>query len=372
MKLLFIFFEGLPSTVIESQVFLHCKELKKIDINCEIWTFAWNKELYKDSLKKLDRAKEISGCEVKVLKGIRPAYPFSEVINSFILKYSLKKFNYSYDLIHARTDYSAAVVSYVTKNFIWDCRGDVEAEFEAKFNSKNKILIAYKKYKILKNIERAKKAKKAIFVSNYLKNKLGFDKESFVIGCLSSSDLFYFDENLRKETRKELGIKSDEKVFIYSGSINYYQMFDKVVELLNKFLEFKMIILTPDIQKAKQYLSNIDKSRYFLLQAKFEDVNKYLNAADIGVLYREKHPLNMAASPTKFSEYAMSGLKVIFSDGIGDLKYLSNYIGNRIYENDVVNYRFDKNERIKLALKANEILDKKSVLDIYRKIYLEG
>ena len=338
MKLLFVFFEGLPSTVIESQVLLHCKELKKINVECEIWSFAWNQKLYKDSLEKLKKAKDISGCEVKVLKAIRPIYPFSEVMNALILKYNLKKFNCNFDLVHARTDYSAAVVSYITDNFIWDCRGDVEAEFEANYNNTVNFLAIYKKYKILTNTNRAKKAKKAIFVSNYLKNKFNFQRESFVIGCLANSDFFYFDKNLRDITRKKLGIKNEEKVFIYSGSINYYQMFDETILLLKKFLDFKMIILTPNIQKAKQYLSGIDKNRYFLLQANFEDVNKFLNAADIGVIYRKQHPLNMAASPTKFAEYAMSGLSILFSDGIGDLTKYSSYIGNKILEQDIKNY----------------------------------
>lgn len=370
MNLLFIFFEGLPSTVIESQVLLHCKELKKIGVNCEIWTFAINNEMYQNSLKRLNDAKWISTCEVKLLRGIRPAYPFSEIVNAFILKFYLKKFNCKFSLIHARTDYSAAVVSYVTKNFIWDCRGDVKAEFETNYKKDN-ILSLYKKYKIEKNIKRAKKAKKAIFVSNYLKNKFNFQKESYVIGCLANSDFFYFDEELRNKTREKLGIKKDEKIFIYSGSINYYQMFNKVVDVLNKFLDFKLIILTPDIEKAKKYLLNFDESRYFLLQVKFEEVNQYLNAADIGIIYREQNPLNMAASPTKFAEYAMSGLKILCSEGIGDLDILTAKIGNKIDENEISKYRYNKNERLKLAMKSKELLDKKNLLNVYKHIYLK-
>ena len=43
----------------------------------------------------------------------------------------------------------------------------------------------------------------------------------------------------------------------------------------------------------------------------FQDVPKYLSAADIGILWRDRTFINYSASPSKLSEFAASGLFII-------------------------------------------------------------
>jgi hypothetical protein len=54
-----------------------------------------------------------------------------------------------------------------------------------------------------------------------------------------------------------------------------------------------------------------------------DEVASYLTAADVGLLLREKSPVNEVASPVKFGEYLASGTPVIMSDGIGDYSALT-------------------------------------------------
>jgi hypothetical protein len=58
--------------------------------------------------------------------------------------------------------------------------------------------------------------------------------------------------------------------------------------------------------------------RYTVVRAAHHEINAYLNAADVGLLIREPHLLNAVACPTKFGEYAVTGLPVILTAQIGD------------------------------------------------------
>jgi hypothetical protein len=370
-KNIFLFFEGLASNVIDSQVLIHCKNMKKIGVEFEIWAFACNEKLYEDSLKKIAYAEDLSSCKVRVFRGVRPAYPFSENINAHIVEKYIKKYNTTYQYIHARTDYSACVASLVGSDFIWDCRGDTKAEFETEYkNSTNILAKMYKRGKISKSIHYAKKAKKAIFVSNYLKQKHSFQNESYIIGCAADERLFFYDQQLRNTMRKKLGFKNEDKILIYAGGMAHYQMFAQCVELFETLDEkWVFLVLTPSTNEAKKHLEDMKKDRYLLVSASIDEVNGYLNAADVGIMLRESNDLNKAASPTKYAEYSMSGLQIIFSDGIGDLEVLSQTIGNKVDKEALKYFRYNHESRIDLALKSKELLAKSIFMELYKKLY---
>jgi hypothetical protein len=373
-KALFVFFEGLAETVVDSQVLIHCRLMKEIGIEFEIWAFACNEDLYQKSLKRLAQAKQLSGCEVKVFKGLRPAYPFSEVINSHRLKQNIKKYQPSFDIIHSRTDYSTAVVCKAIKNkpIIYDCRGDSIAEFI--YSTKGNFFS--KKYRIAKykaNIKIAKSlSNRAIFVSNFLKNKIKYDKKNEVIGCVADSKLFYFDEKIREKIREDLGFTKHHKVLIYSGGMNQYQCFNECVvyfkSLFKQDENWHFLVLTTALDEAKKVIS--DTKNVILKKVPFTQVNQYLNAADVGMILREQNDLNRAASPTKFAEYALTGLSVCFSKEIGDLGNYAKKIGiNNILDNKNLSDVHNVETRKERATKAKAIVSKKSVMQQYQEIY---
>jgi len=371
-KNLFLFFEGLATNVIDSQVLTHCKNMKKIGVEFEIWAFACNDELYKNSLERIEYAQELSECEVKVFKGIRPAYPFSERLNTSIVKNNIKKYNIQFDLIHARTDYSAHVASQVTDDFIWDCRGDALAEFNGQYRDSYNILFkTYKRWKIFNNIRRAMLSKKALFVSHFLHEKYQYKRESYVVGCAADSNMFFYDTKLRTNTRKVLNILDGEKVLIYSGGMAHYQLFPQIVELFSRLgNDWKFIVLTTSLDMAHNSLSDIPKDRYILKSVKLDEVNDYLNAADVGVILREQDDLNRAASPTKYAEYCMSGLSIIYSSGIGDLDTYNKKLNNEVEENDLDCFQHDEILRGNISSNATNLLSKDSILDSYKRLYL--
>ena len=361
-KGLFLSFEGLALNVIDSQVLRHCNEVKKIGLDFEIIIFTTNKVIYDLSLSRLKEAKKIANCNIRLFKAFKPAYPFSVFLNSYLLRKYIKKFNINFDFIHARTDYSASVASKIDKNFIWDCRGDGLSEY----TNKKHILSFYNKCKIKSYIKDAKKANKAIFVSNFLKNKMNFAKESYVLPCFADSKLFYFDKYLRENTRKNLGIL-DKKVLIYSGSMLTYQCFESCIGFFKTLsADWIFLVLSPNLNEARKHLKTLKDNRYILKNVSFFEVNAYLNVADLGIILRENSDINKSASPTKYAEYCLSGLGIIYSDNIGDLDIYNKTIKNRILMDKIK--IFDNEERKEIANRS-KILDKRNIIDIYKKIY---
>lgn len=144
-------------------------------------------------------------------------------------------------------------------------------------------------------------------------------------GC--DSKIFYYNKEKRDKMRKELGLKSNF-VLIYIGNVYYswqnISLTLKYYKIISKIKrKTKLIILTRFIDKPiiLNFLDkyDIDISEIVL---KYSIPNKlvpdYLNAADLGIILREDHPMNHVASPGKFGEYACCGLPILTGKGIAD------------------------------------------------------
>ena len=101
-------------------------------VTFELLTFACTQRIWEESLANLDRAREVAGCEISLLRGWRPSLPGSLRLNGARLCAALAARPHSFDFIHARTDYSAAVAGTLPGRqrppVLWDCRGDSRAE----------------------------------------------------------------------------------------------------------------------------------------------------------------------------------------------------------------------------------------------------
>lgn len=142
-------------------------------------------------------------------------------------------------------------------------------------------------------------------------------------GC-ADSKAFYFDSQLRNRLRKKLGIER-KFVFIYSGGLQQaWQIPDFIFrffkEISQVFPEALLLCLTPHQDSVrtfkKQYLLQDDQVLSFYVR--YDELNAYLCASDMGLLFRDNSLTNQVASPTKFAEYIMSGLPVIISRYVGD------------------------------------------------------
>lgn len=136
---------------------------------------------------------------------------------------------------------------------------------------------------------------------------------------------FYFSEQLRQAVRHELGV-SEKFVVAYSGGL---EMPWHVPDLLFRFFaeisllieDAFLLILSGDSKIALDYAAKygLDNDSVIILSADNRQVHRYLNASDIGTLFRTDDIMNRVASPTKFAEYIMCGLPVAISPSVGDL-----------------------------------------------------
>jgi glycosyltransferase involved in cell wall biosynthesis len=127
----------------------------------------------------------------------------------------------------------------------------------------------------------------------------------------------------RSAIRRRLGMEG-RFVVAFCGSSHLWQL---PRESGAMFLAIKALdpsahylVLTPGAARMRDLLARlgIPPGDLTVLSAAHDDVPGYLEAADLGLLLRERSLVNQVASPVKFAEYMASGVPVVISDGIGD------------------------------------------------------
>ncbi len=355
-KVLYVLTENLSLGVIKSQVLAHIKMIEKKKIaKFEILLCYWSQS----ELLKTKAEIENKYLKIHFLKIFRPIF-FLDSLNAYLLKHKIKKIG-SFTYIHARTDYCVKILKMIEKKtkVVWDCRGDSTAELY--HNPRERFIILRRMILEKRFYDAGKIATKIIFVSMYLKDKFkrlnkNFPKKNiFLIPSLASSDLFFYNKNIRQRMRKLLKIKNNTRVFIYVGGMQNYQKFPQTLNFFNDLKKYDkniiLLVLTNNTNEAMNYIK--DNDSIILKNVKFEDVNNYLNASDFGLLIREDNHANNAGSPTKFAEYAMTGLQIISSPSVSDYFNLNSKIKN-IYD-----YK-------KFILKRNLVYDRDKVANFYK------
>jgi hypothetical protein len=73
----FFLYEGLPPTIIESQVLAHVRSMGDVGIHVEVWTFAVTRNAYAEGLAALTRLQtSFPTVKISLFRGFRPALPF--------------------------------------------------------------------------------------------------------------------------------------------------------------------------------------------------------------------------------------------------------------------------------------------------------
>jgi glycosyltransferase involved in cell wall biosynthesis len=147
-----------------------------------------------------------------------------------------------------------------------------------------------------------------------------------VIPTLASRKEFSFDPDRRERTRLDLGLQ-DRFVVVYSGNLRgRWQVPEKLVEAFAAIRRVRpkafFLVLAPEADH--RFLEPLlaragvspDEAR--MLSCPHEQVVDHLCAGDVGLLLRERHPMNEVAAPGKFAEYVLSGLPIVMTEGIGD------------------------------------------------------
>lgn len=391
IKGLILTYEGL-SQIIESQLIEHSQYFNKIGKNNEVWVLCGNDEIYNQSIKQLAILENKYGVKIFLFKTFSHNIPFSQLLNAIILLRSLHKRRLNIDWVHARTEYTA-VVAILLKIFngfkiVYDVRGDTYSEIidnsmRAKFLKK--VLLNIKAYLFeFYNSIALRFSDNILFVSSELSNKYSGkikEKKVSIIPCLANPNLFYFDHNLRREKKENLGYFEEDVIIGYLGSATPYQCVEETMEcILSAVLaneKIKVLIITREDDIFKKYIPSELLFKFKIISSLHQEVNGYLNAMDYAFLIRKKNSLNYVSSPIKYAEYSMTGIKVITTNAIDQVVESNFILNNSIFINmdkmqmikQLVMSPAPISERINISKKAKLIYSRESYLSNFNELY---
>ncbi len=158
---------------------------------------------------------------------------------------------------------------------------------------------------------------------DYLAQKYPLPPVRKVIPTCANVALFSSGAKYRDEMRKALGLNGRFTV-VYSGSLASWHLPDRIAGV---FMDVKKVrpdsvflVVTKDTTTAEKALKNagLGEKDFIIRSSQYTEVPKYLSAADLALLVRDRSIVNAVACPTKFAEYLSAGLAVAVSSGIGD------------------------------------------------------
>lgn len=185
-------------------------------------------------------------------------------------------------------------------------------------------------YKFLKNEELKMllnadavltRSKKAINI--HLSTIGGKNLEKF-FKVVNGRNPYFFkpSEIARSKIRKELNATETTKIFVYSGSLGPQYGWDEMIAIFKAYYEKNddtlFLILTNNLKYAQKRIPLAIKDNIVVQSVPFEQVPKYLSAADIAFALREPKYSMRGVAPIKLGEYLLMGLPTIASKGIGD------------------------------------------------------
>lgn len=290
----------------------------------------------------------------KIFFPIIPSYPFITNINFIIFK-SLPIYNAlkQSDLIIMRSEkYAIYINNSFTSKTIVDIRGAGFEEYKLYYKA-SKIM---KRLKLIYFMKRTKRISEANFnfsaVSHSLVDYVKHNYNTNSISrnpCLSNNN-FVFNIELRKSARKYLGLHEKNILIVYSSNtIGKWQLsFEELVKNSSENYYFL------NLSRSKLNYPNVIN-----IFVRHEDVPKYLNAADFGIIFRNNDVVNNTACPVKYVEYVSCGLPVIHNDSvfeivdfIGNTKYSIPYTEKNFL--DLHKFKLSANERINLSYKSKK------------------
>ncbi len=380
---IFLMVGGFPKTIIESQVLAHVSNMSEAAVNMEVWSITSTRKEYLEGQEALPAFhKAFPAIKIRLFRGVHLELPFSEWLNALVFLWWMRRLDAKPSFVHARTEY-ATTIAAIAKRFrnyhlIWDARGDTLSEFReyARRMRLRRRWLAPLEMKIISrrlNVANTR-SDAAIFVSEELRklDGQGFPIErTLVVPCLADETLFYFDPHLRETSRAELGYSENDIVIIYVGSTQIWQCVPETIALMTQALRasesIKVLIVSPDRDAFKDAFSMDLRDRVCITSGTLHEMNRYLNAADFGVLLRKSNAINKVASPVKFAEYSLAGLTVVTTDAVEQVREFGRRLANTVeaseFMKDYVQSNVKPTNRLDISVKARAVLGRKSHID---------
>ena len=306
-----------------------------------------------------------------------PNYHFFSPKQKKEFYYLLKRILTNNTIIHIRGESFTTVIkqtinrlNYKNVRVLTDVRGAIYEETQL-YNRLKPVQKQLKLYQLKKNTNALGKNSDSIScVSKYLRKfilqRTAMDKNKvFVNHCVAGGD-FYFSKKTRLKYRNKLKLSNTDIVFVFATGGD--KKWENTEAIINGIIQKNYKII--NLSKRDINLKNVIN-----LFVPYREVANYLNAADIGVIWRNNDIVNNVASPVKLSEYACCGLPIVANNGVCLINdYLSNNGCGKIVNGfdeitpTVINrlISLDRNEISQCALK---LFSSEIIANNYIKIY---
>lgn len=145
-----------------------------------------------------------------------------------------------------------------------------------------------------------------------------------VVQSTTNRDIFFIDPDAGAAAREELEIAADATVVMYNGSFAPYQRPDLFMRLFGEVLTVNpdaiLLIVSRQAERARELVAGagLPEASTRLTSTEYDQMRRYLNAADWGICLRDDDIVNRAASPTKVAEYLCCGTPVVVTPWVGD------------------------------------------------------
>jgi len=246
---------------------------------------------------------------------------------------------HKYQIVHCRSYIASLTGVYLKQKyglkFIFDMRGfwaDERVE-GGMWNLKNpafKLIYSYFKKKERQFLQQADYT---IILTENAKQFIESQKIKGispvqVIPCCADLELFNperIEERQIADLRKELGIKEDEFILLYLGSLGTWYKLDEMIRFYKSLLTYKptakFLIITKENQdnllnEIQQMGVSADK--VLIRSAERQEVPLYISLAHCGIFFYKTTFSRKATSPTKQGEIMGMGIPVICNKGVGD------------------------------------------------------
>ena len=146
-------------------------------------------------------------------------------------------------------------------------------------------------------------------------------KKAVVIPCCYDPNLARRDDTTVERLRVELEVDPvRDFVLVYSGSLSAWNRPDLILAAYHAVRAThagtKLLLLTGSATEARAIFGR--EAGVIIRSVAHGDIQHYLTLADLGLLLRDRSPVNRVASPVKFAEYLACGVPVLVSPGVGD------------------------------------------------------
>ena len=269
-----------------------------------------------------------------------------------------------FDMTHCRSYVSAEIGLYLKKKFdvkfLFDMRGlwaDEKVD-GGNWNQLNPLFkFIYKTYKKKEKnfleqadytISLTQAAKNEIYSWQHIDNN---PVKMQVIPCCVDTVLFSTEvenfKNSREELAVDLGIKENDFVVGYLGSIGTWYMLDEMLDFYQRLLvqkpEAKFLIVTGDLHSfiiEKATAKGVDLKALIIRKAQRKEVPLFISLMSFSLFFIRPTYSKISSSPTKLAELMALGVPVVTNRGVGDVDeiVLKNNVGVVINEFNTKSY----------------------------------